>query len=112
MLKRLRCECERTWRTAKKSTSKTPKQIFWSKVKRSLIFLKIEDDGAASLAHLLLAGFEDCCFFVSAVAAGCRLVVEQTTSGAAKNVDYSQFQSVNHCFSQNRPTPLWVLCIG
>jgi hypothetical protein len=38
------------------------------------------DDDIACLIHLLLRGFEDDCFFASATAANCRLVVAKNTS--------------------------------
>jgi hypothetical protein len=55
-----------------------------SPTKPPFIFLKLEDNGAASLTHHLLGGFEADCFWVFAFATGCRLVVEKTTSRYSK----------------------------
>jgi hypothetical protein len=55
-----------------------------SKVLGWFIFLKIEDNGAASLTHHLPASFGNGCFLVIATASGCRLVEAKTTSRTAE----------------------------
>jgi hypothetical protein len=47
-------------------------------------FFKLEDNGAVSLAHLLLGGFEGCCTLASASAAVCRMVEAESTSSVQK----------------------------
>jgi hypothetical protein len=47
-------------------------------------FKKIEDNGTASLTHLLLRDFEECCFFASASGTGCWLVVADRSSRYSK----------------------------
>jgi hypothetical protein len=53
-----------------------------------LIFLKLEDNGATSLTHLLLGGFETDCFLASASAVGCRLVEANCTSRTSKTENF------------------------
>jgi hypothetical protein len=55
-----------------------------SKVLCWVNFFKLEDNGIASLAHLLLGGFVAGCFWASAYAADCRLVEAGSSSGYLK----------------------------
>jgi hypothetical protein len=66
----------------------TPPPLKVDQIILGWFFLKIEDNGIGLLTHHLPVGFEECCFFASAYAAGCWLVEADSTSRYSKTENF------------------------